>query len=39
MNKCSICSNYDLCNQVGGETICLLMYNFKNKKSYESNWN
>lgn len=32
MNKCSICSNYDLCNQVGGETICLLMSNFKNEK-------
>lgn len=32
MNKCSICPNYDLCNQVGGETMCLLMSNFKNKK-------
>lgn len=32
MNKCNICPNYDLCNQVGGETMCLLMSNFKNKK-------
>lgn len=32
MNKCSICPNNDLCNQVGGETMCLLMSNFKNKK-------
>lgn len=28
MNKCNICPNYDLCNQVGGETMCFYLNNF-----------
>ena len=36
MNKCSICPNYDLCNQVGGETMCLLMSNFKTNKTMKA---
>ena len=36
MNKCNICPNYDLCNQVGGETMCLFMSNFKNNKTMKA---
>ena len=36
MNRCSVCPNYDLCNQVGGETMCLFMSNFKNNKTMKA---
>ena len=36
MNRCSVYPNYDLCNQVGGETMCLFMSNFKNNKTMKA---
>lgn len=39
MNKCSICPNHDLCNQIGGETMCfILCLILKNNKTMKSNW-